>query len=337
MSFIQCVSYRDNGGEKMKSISKCVGILLLLMFVGVMLSGCTPEKAAALSSAATQFKEKSLEAVDAIASLMDKELEPPPRSNSEINEEFAKNILAVSDDKEITTFIVELANDPYSVVLDDDYKARRKKFRNNLRKSYIAFANIFEELEGGSFFAKKAVKASAPIASNLTLQMAAYAEAITNNPPKLLQYRSAKVVEIAEAKASTTLDSGAKKSRLFALNEEYNAIKTLELELQKSTVKKCLDASLLGMYVGRLIDEYEKLSLKDLHYITGRVLTEVSSITGEDLSKLKLKSEEVFAKIESDPILKDMADMALEEANEAMAKKHTTSGVSGGSGDSEES
>ncbi len=320
----------------MKSSKKYVGILLLVI-IGLVLSGCTPEKARALSIAAVQFKVESLSAVDAIDLLMDKELESPPRTNSEINEEFANRILAIPTEEkneagemvevEIDSGEIEQALDPYTVKLDDDYLQKRNEFKNKLRKHYIAFADIFKDLEGGSFFAKKAVKASAPHAKDLTLQMAAFAKSINSNPPILLQYRSAITVEIEKVREDTEITEEKKKSRLIALKEEWDLIKAKELDLQRSTVEKCLKASLLGMKVSRLIDKYDKLSLKDLNFIISKVLDEAGGISGKDLSKLKLKSEDIFAKIESDPIWEDVANTVLDEINDAMVKPT----VSGGS------
>lgn len=302
----------------MKSVNKCVGIVLLL-FVGLMLSGCTPEKAGALSNAAVQFKVKSLEAVGAILLLMDKELESPPRTNSEINEEFVKKILELEDGTLITSYAVKTAIDPYSAPLDKEILREQEKFKNKLRKHYIAFADIFEDLEGGSFFAKKAVKASAPHAKKLTLQMAALAKSISSNPPILVQYRNAITVEIENVLEDKELKEGEKKSRLIALKEKWDLILAKELDLQRSTVEKCLEASLLGMQVCRLIDKYDTLSLDDIHFMVNMVINEAGAISGKDLSNLKLKSENIFAKIESDPIWKGMTDVALEEANNAMA------------------
>lgn len=87
------------------------------------------------------------------------------------------------------------------------------------------------------------------------------------------------------------------------------------MDLQRGVVEKCLKASIIGMQVRRLIDTYDKISLDDLNSIISSVLEEAGDLTGKDFSQLKLKSEEVFAIIEKDPIWSDLAQGILKKTN----------------------
>lgn len=145
--------------------------------------------------------------------------------------------------------------------------------------------------------------------------MAAFAKSITDHPPTLFQYRTTIIDEIDIARLDSSLSIDEKRKRLVELKEQWEATKVQEMDLQRGVVEKCLKASIIGMQVRRLIDTYDKISLDDLNSIISFVLEEAGDLTGKDFSQLKLKSEEVFAAIEKDPIWSDLAQGVLEKAN----------------------
>ena len=189
-------------------------------------------------------------------------------------------------------------------------------------QQYVTFASIFDELEKGSIFAKDAVKKSAPYAEKLTLQMAAFAKAITDNPPRLIQPRTAIMTEFDSVRGNRSMSYDEKRLRLIELKEEWRGITAQETKLQEITVQQCLKAALIGTEVRRLIDTYARLSLDDLNSAIAFVLDRAGDISGKNLDQLKLQSEELFAKLANDPIWSIAAQTALDEANTVISEAH---------------
>jgi len=294
--------------------------LFIVAFLSLLVTGCGPEKAKALRTAAIQFKTEALAAINAIDDLMRLELQPPPRTESAANEEFVKNILELDSTTTITSEVLELAIDPYTITPDPELTQRRKDFKNNLNQQYSTFASIFDELEKGNILARDAVKKSAPYAEKLTLQMGAFAKSIADRPPKLVQQRSAIITELDSVRSDSSLSIHEKRVRLIELKEQWNGIIAQEIELQEVTVKKCLKATLIGMEVRRLIDTYDKLSLDDLNSTIAFVLDQAGDINGKDFSQLKRKSEELFSTLEDDPIWSDVAQTVLNRVNTVVSE-----------------
>lgn len=293
--------------------------ICVVVLSGFLLGACTPEKARALKTAAVQFKVEALAAIHALEEMMKKETAPPPRSEAEATEEFVKNILSIPLSDPLSVEIIDLAGDPFTVAPGPEER-QRQDFIANLHQQYFAFAAIFDDLESGSFLARDAVRASAKYAKDLTVQMAAFAESIGENPPQLLQHRSKLIGEFDVVRKDNNLSADEKRRRLVELKEQWEAVKAAEQELQRSTVEQCVKAAVIGMEVRRLIDTYENVSLDDLNAIIARVLDVAGGLTGKDLGTLKTKSREVFAKIKRDEIWSDVADSVLNKVTTAIAR-----------------
>ena len=80
---------------------------------------------------------------------------------------------------------------------------------------------------------------------------------------------------------------------------------------------QCLKAAMLGREVSSLIDRFDKVSLEDISNLIATALDQAGSITGKDLSEIKLKTNAFFDSIENDQVLKDSVDLMLEELNKA--------------------
>lgn len=292
----------------------------LLIATSLLLSACTPDKARALKAAAMQFKEEALAALTALENLAEAETRPVPRSNMEVAEEFATNILDIPEDEDLSVDVIELALEPYTVSMPG-VEAERKRVLGSLRKQYAEFASIFDELPGGSFLARDSVARSHEFAKKLTLQMAAFSESISQHPPQLLQYRAALLARIDTVRKNDSLSKDEKMRRLMDMVEEWQSITVHEQELQQAAVERCLKAATLGMHVSRLIESYDKLSLDDINSTINKAFDATGALSGKDFSSLKKKSAEVFAAIEQDPVWSDVAGMALDEANRALGAR----------------
>jgi hypothetical protein len=291
-------------------------VLVLALFLA---QGCSPEKARALKAAAVQFKLEALAAINAVDGLMRQELEPPPRSTTAANDEFIANVLSLPAKTTLTSEIIALANDPYTVQVAPAVAQQRDKLLNGLRVEYAGFAAIFDDLERGSVLARDAVRASAKHAERLTAQMSALAVAIDKNPPHLLQYETALLADMERVRGDKTLSADTKRKQLLQLKEQWAQMQGKADELRRTTVEQCLKAAVLGKEVRQLIDRYGELSLEDLNSAVALILEDAGAVSGNDYSALQAKSAALFAEIKQDPIWTSVADSVLGEVNQALA------------------
>jgi hypothetical protein len=291
--------------------------LLAILALSGFLLGCTPEKAQALRTAATQFKSEALAAVNLIELLMSKETEPPPRTDNEAAEVFATKILDPSNTEPLDEEAVIQALDPDAVTPDPQLEAKRQQFLGELRNQYSTFAAIFDELEAGSVLARDAVKRSGKHADALTVQMASFARSISENPPRLLQHRSSLVSKMEAVRVDTVTAAEERRRALTALREQWLLMVAGEQELQRSVIEQCLKAAIVGKEVSRLIREYDRLSLEDLNFFINRALGAAGQLSGNNLEALQAKVSEVLAGIQEDPELNALAGAALEKINGA--------------------
>lgn len=295
-------------------------LLLASLLLSGLLLGCTPEKARALRTAATQFKSEALAAVNAIELLMRKETEPPPRPDNEAAEVFASKILDPTNTEPLDENTITVALDPDAVQPDAQLEARRQQFLGELRNQYSTFAAIFDELEAGSVLARDAVRRSGQYADQLTAQMASFAQSISDNPPRLLQYRTSLISKMEEVRGDAGASLEDRRRRLIALREQWLLMEAGERELQRSVVEQCLKAAIVGREVSRLIREYDQLSLDDINFFINRALGTAGQLSGNSLDSLQAKAGEVFAGIQEDPELKGLAGLALDRINAARSR-----------------
>jgi hypothetical protein len=103
--------------HKFKARILCVSFSWLL--INLTLSICTPEKAKALRIGAVQFNAESFACIDAIDTMRQRELEPPPRTSEEARENFINNILN-SDSEIVDSDEIEFARNPNAVNLNPE-------------------------------------------------------------------------------------------------------------------------------------------------------------------------------------------------------------------------
>ncbi|MEL6438535.1 MAG: hypothetical protein AAFQ80_04685 [Cyanobacteria bacterium J06621_8] len=302
-------------------------IYLPLLLAGMALSGCTPEKAKALRLGAVQFQAESIACIDAINTMHQKELEAPPRTSKEIEEEFIKNILS-SDSTILDSEEIALALDPYSVNISTGEKWQ--EFIDKLSVQYASFSNIYNDLEQGSFLAAESVEKSAKHAGNLTIQMAGFTQIISDNPPILLQYRSdiAANLTILKNRYQSGVSADEKqeiRSATIDLLTQWQQVKVQEEELKDGTVKQCLQASVMGKELGELIEDYDRLDLDIINTIISGIFDTVGSIASKDFSALKLQSSNLIAQIKEDEILGASAETILREVEIAVKSRNEPS------------
>lgn len=288
----------------------------------IALSGCTPEKARTLHTAAMQFKVESLDAINAIDQMIEQETSPPQRSEEEIRREFINNIL--NTEREITPEIVEFAINPYTVNLSVEVAEEKTALINNLQNQYIEFTTIFDRLESGSFLATPAVEETEILAKKLTLQMANFANSILENPPQFLQLKAPLIVELEQLRneyqmLSSLLNFNDVPNRsetetrrqeieeeIGELMEEWLRIKSEEQKLAEATAKECLEAATLGQQLSVLIQDYDQLSLNEIEVVIFQAFDAAASISNLNYDLLKAQTQQVLEFLNNDPYFKDI-------------------------------
>jgi hypothetical protein len=311
-----------------KSTATRSWMLLGFAIASLSLTGCSIEKARSLQGAALQFRNESLSAVDAINTMRKRELEAPPRTDSQIRQGFTANILNTK--YQINDDLIDFAIDPFKppdVVDWDD-------FVTNLRGQYEGFNAIFEQLDSRSVVSRNEVKKSAEYARTLAVQMALLADVISKNPPVLIQYRAVVVNKFNKLRKEyqtvlAKLNNGDGSNQLLnqrkfeienqagELLGEWQQIKQEERRLLETTVAQCLKAATVGKEVIEAADNYDRLDISQLNAVIPRVLSLVSTFTGKDYTALQSRTTRLISDIEFDPLWSATLQRFRKRANAA--------------------
>lgn len=293
----------------------------LLVIIPFLLSGCTPEKAKVLQTAAILFKGEALKAIDMIDTLRERELAPPPEPQTKLVSDFISGVSnfgrGLLSPKDITALV-----DPYTILPENRKATEWDKKRSTLRQQYTEFAAIFDQLHAGSYLAGEAVEESRDIARDLTLQMAVFAKVIKDNPPQFIQYRSKLTTDLNRIKRDMRLTAEEKRQAIAPYFERWQNLIRDEQKMGNETVTQCLKAALIGKRICELIDTYKQINLDDLHNIISLTLDTVGAITGKDTSRLSQKVDDTISAIKSDEIWAASAESVLDELNKAAAGRN---------------
>ena len=203
--------------------------LQIVLLASLALSGCSPEKARSLQASALQFRNESLTAITAIDTLRKRELEAPPRNESDIQQTFISNILNSSVD--LNSRNIDLAIDPYRVPNSTEWD----DFVQDLKLQYEQFSDIFDNLNTKPAVSRDEMKKAGEHARKLTIQMALIAKALSENPPILTQYRTRTIVKLRKVR------------------RDYQ---TLQLNSDNSTTQRKVD---LENQTGELLNEWRSI------------------------------------------------------------------------------
>ncbi len=319
--------------------SKKSNLIWIVLIASLSLGGCSIEKARALQGAAVQFKTESLAAIDAIDQMRQRELEAPPRSQSEIRQGFISRLLNSKVD--LNSTVIDLAIDPFQ----PPKVAEWDDFIIDLRSQYEGFASIFDKLNSGTLISQSEAQQSAEYARRLTVQMALLADAINKNPPMLGQYRSRTIVKLKKlrqdyqtlltrlkAKESGNFDGtetlqqmNQRKSDLEnqagELMNEWQQTKQEEQKLLETTVSQCTKAATMGKELVEVANHYDELDVSQLNTLIPRILTTAAAFTGRDYNTVRVKATNLVAQIQSDPLWSDVTKTLLDRVNTAAASR----------------
>jgi len=284
-----------------------------LIFALPLLSGCTGEKARQLATAATLFKSNAHDAITAMRGLMDAQIAPTVKTDTQRADQFVSNILSLPVAAPLDSNMMDMAIDPYSIKLSSAEIAARNALLDNLDQEYVAFASMFDDLERGSFLAAKSVAKTKTYAATLTAQMSGIAKVVADNPPELIQQRVAVMTQIQKVRKDQTLTADQKRQQLSDLLNLWLGVKAQEGSLQQGVVSKCLIAASSGQSVLQLADSYDRLSLDDINQLTTGMISLAAQVSGKNLTDLKTQNARIQSFLAANSDYKALADSALEK------------------------
>lgn len=294
----------------MRRLSNRIAAVAVFLFLPFM-SGCTPEKARQLKTAAVQFGMEARDAIAAVRGLMDAEIASQERTDAQKADQFAANILAQSTSTKVNADLMEWAIDPNAVKLSPTESAARDALIGELEQQYSDFTGMFENLERGSLLAKNSVPKVKQYAAKLTAQMAGIAKVTAENPLRLVQHRTAVLVQIERIRRDSSLSSDQKRQALSDQMSRWLAVKSQEEELKRAVVGKCLVAASAGQAVLQLADSYGRLSTDDISRLLTQTLTLSQELAGKSLADMQTRNEKVMSFLNSNAVYKTIADDAL--------------------------
>ncbi len=303
-------------------------VLVGFAIASLSLTGCSVEKARALQGAALQFRNESISAIDAIDTMRKRELEAPAQTDAEARQEFIARILNTK--QPISSDLIDFAIDP----LKPPKVAEWDSFITDLRSQYEGFNAIFEQLESKSVVSRDEVKKSADYARTLTVQMALLADAISKNPPILIQHRGRVVVKFQKLRKEyqaviTKLNEGS--GNIQQLNQrksemenqagellgQWQQIKQEEQKLLEATVAQCMKAATVGKEVIEAANNYDRMDLNQLNALIPRAFSIASTFTGKDYTTLRARATRIVSDIQSDPLWSGVAQRLFDRTNAA--------------------
>lgn len=301
--------------------------VVILVFGLFAVTGCTPEKAKAVRLAAEQFSTQSLIAIKAMEETWDAELAPAPRSAQEQATGFVEflsqlDLKELNEQGEDLTFAtLNQAANPDAYDLDEAVKAAREKYLRDLKQRYTTFAGMLDGLERGSFFVADELEKAQGIGQRLTADMASIAKHFTKHPPQLIQQRGDVLVQVLDIKENDKLSAQTKKDRLALIKPRYDQLVLDERKLLKNVLEPSLKAAELGYELDKMVAGYTQLTVADVQDMLLRSVKIVGELTGRDMGDLIDKSEMVFSKISTDPVLESVAGQVMDELNQCIENR----------------
>ncbi|MGI0494778.1 hypothetical protein ACN4EG_23575 [Alkalinema pantanalense CENA528] len=313
----------------------------VLIMGSLVLNGCSVEKARSLQNAASQFRNESSAAIDAIDTLRKRELEAPPRSAAEIRQSFINRLL--NSKSELNSTLIELAIDPYQPPQVTEWD----EFITDLRGQYDGFAAIFDQLEGGTIVGTSEVRKSAEYARTLTVQMALFADALNKNPPVLTQYRASVIIKLKKLRQdyqalmvklkAREQDPYSGSESLQLLNQqksdmenragelmgEWQSVKQEEKRLLETTVTQCMKAVVMGKELIEIANRYDEINLNQLNAAIPRILTNASALTGRNYDVVKQRSTRILNELQTDPFWSGVTRTMLDRVNNVNRTRST--------------
>ncbi len=274
---------------RMSSNAPANFIFLIIISIA-FLTGCTPEKAEALLSAAKAFQNEAKKAITAHEELLLAGLDTPKLSEKEAIADIARRARFFTDKNAEVTYkgVTVGLQDPFG-----NAKGEIKALVQRQHALYDAFADSLTNLPRGSYFAAEQVQCVEEIARRLIINIAKYRETVDKRPVSLVVPEEDAVDALKGAlkissEAAKTNDSPKKVAAEVASNEAARKIYELynrKIELNAKVVAQATIAAEVGLQVVKAAQDFEKLSVEDMIGLARQGLTIAGSIEGLDAAK----------------------------------------------------
>jgi hypothetical protein len=312
--------------------------IVLSFFFLTTLTSCSEEKARSLQAASLQFRTESLAAIDAIDNLRKRELEPAPRSATEVRQSFVNRLL--NSKSELNGDLIDLAIDPFRAPKVEEWD----NFVKDLKSQYAGFSAIFDQLQGGTLVGVGEVRKSAEYAKTLTVQMALLSDAIAANPPVFTQSRSRVVIRLKQVRqdyqttqaklqakeaGATTVETLPQltnrrqdlENQAAELMGQWQQIKLDEQQLLEATVTQCTRAVTIGKELIELANHYDDINLQQFNLTLPRIFATANQLTGRNYSAVQGQSDRLLKDLQTDPFWRTVTQQVLDRANNAAASR----------------
>lgn len=185
---------------------------------------------------------------------------------------------------------------------------------DELANYYAAFAQMFDSLPRGHFFAKDVVAAAERHAVNLTVQMINLARLLQDG--KIAVRLNAKRILLVEQihQHNNIAEAAIKREHLTNAAQQVTALAAEEAQLREQVMVQCLKAAEAGRLVAGLMRNYRQLSLGEILTQTQQSLGFVAAISGQnpDVVALLDRFNAVKDTIKNDPYWQPLLDQKLE-------------------------
>lgn len=304
-----------------------------LLLCGLLAAGCTA-KARAIQLGAAEFEASSLEVVDAVDTLRQREVAYAPFTADERRALFIAGALETPDEPgERYTFEDYLVFARPEIEIGADADGAWKVYLAQLRRDYTTFAAIFANLDRGSLLAGGTVADAVPVLDQLLGQLAALGRHVEAHPPRFLSARTAAVERIEAIAADGALNEEGKEKLLAVEMERVVAIAESERALARDIQERVAKALTVGMALRGQLLAYGTVSMADVTEALSTAIGLAGTLTGADLASLQETVDGHVATIEADPDLAAVFTLALEEIDAARVEIMTPDDSVGAEGE----
>ena len=276
-------------------------LCLPLALLGLLLfGGCSTPAARDLTVAAANYEARSLEAIAAVDSMAQRELQGTPRLDRDAEDDFVSRMTngpaGIVGEAEI-----EQALRPFDVDTTAADQARGE-ILDAMRRHHAEFTAIFADVERAGLLARGTIADRVPpVLDILIAQQVAVARTLNGDGrPRLLAMRGELAAQINQVRRSD-MSSADKDAALRNLRRQWLEMEAQEEQLLASTSGALLTAAATGLALREQVQEYGSLSIADLEAIAREMIGFVGAATGRDVTQLNAQVEALAARITADP------------------------------------
>lgn len=280
-------------------------LLGALLACSLITAGCTREKALAARAAAESFRDKSVDAIEAVRGLLIAPL-VGAQGESERLQTALRQISANAAQGTVTNDVLKGATDPLFARAAANRQTRQL---DDMTLTYVEFGSAFARLPDGAAFAVQAVQCSSALGVRLLHRLSAMHESLAADPVPYLRDRSAAAAAIRSVAARK-----GTQEEIDAASLAYINVLKKERADNEAALRKLAEAAESGQEALKLIAGYGTLDLADMLDGVVRILEIRGKLMGTDADTRAKKMGELRDKLGADDKLKPLLDLPTASA-----------------------